>query len=369
MDVMNPVCGSLLVLLIAAGSIGAQDRMKGELLKASGARSARWVDGEIVPGGAPDHSSSIWDNTGVSAWWSGNHTNYIHLDWGKLPQPASGLPDHVVDGFTFSYGTNNLDPAGDEYAICFYDSCTGWGSGLGTQEAGFAFFGLPNGSNLPTLPPGYGWTWSVTLDLEGTGYEFLLNREFGIGHIRLSDPAMGSSGLTFGFRHPGNGTENVFDVYYPNGTYNGTWWIGYPPMWLTWPSELFGTEGESNMIFYGVCAQGNEAGLYAAGDFTAGSEINFLLRENGLGLEGYLAASLSQVDLYLGGSYDVTRLVGSFLSGFPMAMDRYPVGDFFHLQGVVSPYAAGTTIYFQGILSDAPINQPPIDASNGIRAN
>ncbi len=364
---MKTLVAALLVLT-AAWSASAQVDMGDDLEGICGVRSARWVDGRIVPGGAPDRGSSIWDNTGLSAWWSGCETGYINLDWGRLPPTASGLDDFVIDGFSFSYGENNLDPAGESFAVYFFDSCTGWGN-LGVEESAFLFSGLPNSNGLPSgIPPGYGWIWTIQIDIEGTGYEFLLGQEFGFALSRTKTPTLGAAGVAVGIRRPQNGTENAFDIYYPNRGFNGSWWFG-TGYWATWPTELFATEGESNMTFYGVGALGNDAGLYAVGDFAAGSEINFLLRENGLGLEGYLAASLSQVDLYLGGSYDVTRLVGSSLSGFPMAMNRHPVGDFFHLEGVVSPYAAGTTIYFQGILSDAPINQPPVDASNGIRAN
>ena len=138
------------LVLTAAWLASAQVDIRGDLEEIWGVRSARWVDGVIVPGDGQDSGSSIWDNTGFSAWWSGNDTAYINLDWGRLPPAGSGLDDLVIDGFTFSYGTNNWDPTGESYTVYFFDSCTGWGN-LGVEEAGFLFMDLPNG---------YGWGYT-----------------------------------------------------------------------------------------------------------------------------------------------------------------------------------------------------------------
>ncbi len=356
-----------LLILMAAGSAIAQGLVVGDLEEVSGVRYARWVDGKIVPGGAPDAGNSIWDNTGITGWWSGCDTGYINLDWGRLPQPASGLDDFVIDGFTFSYGTNNMDSAGESFGVYFFDSCTGWGN-LGCLESCHQFEGLPNGHGLPTLPPGFSWVWTINVDFEGSGHEFLLGQEFGFGLSLVSSPTLGSTGITVGYRHPGNGTKKAFDIYYSNFVYNGTWWFS-STCWSTWPTEIFGTEGESNMTFYGVGALGNDAGLHAIGSFTSGSRVEFLARDNGFGRNAYLAASFSEVNRYIGGFHDVTRLVGSCINGFPMKMGCSPVGDFHRLSGIVTPQAAGATIYFQALLSDAHLMQPPMDASNGLRAN
>ena len=45
------------------------------------------------------------------------------------------------------------------------------------------------------------------------------------------------------------------------------------------------------------------------------------------------------------------------------------LGDFYFLNGTVPPQFSTRTVYFQGLLGDPPIQQPPIDASNGLRAN
>jgi len=207
---MNRFVIALICLAFWTGAAVAQS----DVHEVAGVRCGLWKNGEVVPmpSGPPDHGACIWDNYSISAWWSGVNKGYINLDWGKLPVPSSGLPDHVIDGFTFAYGTNNRDPAGDDFAVYYYDSCTGWGN-LGVHEAAFFFHGLPNAYGFPTLPPGYGWVWSVTCDIEGTGYEFLLGQELGNGMIRLLTPTMGSSGLAIGGRIPGNGIENAFDIY------------------------------------------------------------------------------------------------------------------------------------------------------------
>jgi len=359
---MNRLVLTLICLAFWNGTAVAQS----EIHEVAGVRCGLWKNGEVVPlpGGPPDHGICIWDNYSISSWWSGVDTGYINLDWGKLPVPSSGLSDHVIDGFTFAYGTNNRDPAGDAFAVYYYDSCTGWGN-LGVHEAAFFFQGLPNGYGFPTLPPGYGWIWSVTYDIEGTGYEFFLGRELGNGMIRLQTATMGSNGLAMGTRIPNTGTENAFEVYYPSGKYNGTWW-GHN-WWATWPAELFGSEGEADMTLYGVGAQGNGTGLYAAGNYSGSGSLLFLLRENETGLDGYLAASFQESNQYLQ-NLDITRLVGNFAAGYPRSMQR-TLGDFYVLRGTVPPQFSTCTVYFQGMLADLQMQPPLIDASNGLRAN
>ena len=356
----------LLFLLTAflSGSVQAQNRAS-ELMKADGGSTVQWKNGEIVPGGFPDRGGSLWNNMAITLWWGSCDTGYINLDWGKLPVPSSGLPDHLIDGFTFAYGTNNCEVDKEEWAVYFFDSCTGWGN-TGIMESGFVFTGLPG---QPWWP--YSWIWSIQVDLAGTGYEFLLGHDFGLGLSRLRTPLMGLTGPTVGDmpNTSGNGptgTENVFDIYYPDFIYNGSWWFG-TGFWATWPAELFGTEGEADMTFYGVGAPGNDTGLHAAGSFSGGGSLLFLLRENETGLDGCLAASFQQTNHYLQ-NLDVTRLVGGFVAGFPRPMQA-AVGDFHFLRGTVPPRYSGCTIYFQGVLGASLPVQPPLDASNGLRAN
>ena len=72
--------------------------------------------------GAPDFGGSIYNNNAITAWWSGQDIGYICLDWGKLTDQGNNLADEVVDGFNFKYGTNNMDPAGETYAVYYFDN-------------------------------------------------------------------------------------------------------------------------------------------------------------------------------------------------------------------------------------------------------
>ncbi len=365
---MRIFTGIILVLAAIVSTASAQT----DLATGIGERRILLENGTARSGGGLDSGPSIWNNSGTSGlWWGSMETGYIALDWGKLPVPASGLPDHVVDGFTFFYGTNSRDPLGEEFAIYYFDQCTGWGN-MGVQEAGFHLTGLPNGRYLPTLPPGSGWIWTVTNDLTGTGYEFLLGRDIGHAYARLNDPATGWTGIVLGLppNQGGNGptgTQYAFDLYYPSGKYNGSWW--FSTGWATFCAELFGTEGQGNQTFYGVGAAGNDAALYASGVFAGGETVHYLLRPNDSGSNGYLAASFQDANVYLGGVHDVTRLVGNLIPGFPRAMISPAPGDFFVLPVQVPHSHGSATVYFQGVHGDLPLSQPPIDASNGLRAN
>jgi hypothetical protein len=326
--------------------------------------------GNSIP--TPRYGFAIWDNQSTRAWWPGVTTGYINLDWGKMPD-YNGLADELVDGFDFEYGTNNMDPAGETWSIYYFDSCTGWGN-MGVQEAGFIFTGLPNGYGLPTLPPGYGWVWSITVDLEGGGYEYLLGTDFGIGMVRGATPLMGSTGTANGYApiHPSQtmftGTENAFDIYFPNGTYNGSWYFGAYPTWATWCHTLFGGQDPAaNMDYYGQGSQGNQAMFLSSGTWSAGTAVNFYLRKNGSTLPGWLLASGQGQSQYIP-SLDLTRLVGGFAGGTPMMMNPSFAGDY-DVLSVTIPNVAGTMrIYTQGAITQLnPI--PPADASNGIYSN
>jgi hypothetical protein len=318
----------------------------------------------------PRYGTAIWDNSTTRAWWPGVTTDYINLDWGLMPD-YNGLDDEVVDGFQFKYGTNNMDPAGETWTIYYFDSCTGWGN-MGVQEAGFLFTGLPNGYGLPSLPPGYGWVWSITVDIEGSGYEFLMGKNLGIGMVRNSTPLMGSTGTGNG--QPPNlmpmftGTENSFDIYFPNGTYNGSWYFGAYPTWATWCHILYGAQDPAgSMSYYGANSQGNDAQFLSLGTWAAGQNVHFMLRKNGSTLPGWLLASAQGMSQYIP-SLGITKLVGGFIGGTPKKMVPDYVGDF-DILDIQIPTAAGTKrIYLQGAITKLnPI--PPADCSNGIYSN
>jgi len=314
---------------------------------------------------------SLWNNMAFSGYWFEVEAGYIYLDWGGLQTPATGLSDEVIDGFTFSYGTNNLDPAGESFELRYLDSCTGWG-GLGVEEARFTMTGLPNGYGLPTQN---GWLMAVTVDLEGTGYEFLLNERFGQAYRRLNTPpAPYETGMAMGrgpnqFGNGPTGTAHAFDIYYPNHTYNGTWWIGSGiDLWCTWPGELFGpAEAGAGLEYYGIGATGNDTALYAVGAWGPGQEIRFLLRRHCSQAPAWLGISTRPANAYLPG-LGVTRLVGSFLGGSLRPMVDPLYGDFTKYSVVLpKPLPPGLALYFQGALVDSMSSPPVVTASNAVK--
>jgi len=363
---MNKIHLVPLLLVLIAGISLAQQNPKSPILEQAGQRNVCWnaASGGHDPSGCGDGGRNlIWSNFPVTGWF-GVDTGYIYLDWGNLLPPPTGLADELIDGFTFAYGTNDHSPAGIDWAVYWFDSCTGWGN-IGIQEAGFLFSGLPNGYGLPTLPPGQGWVWNVLVDLQGTGYEFLLGQNFGQGMQLLSSspttgPALGSF----------NGhTQNAFDVYYPNGVYNGTFWFG-TTVWSTFAKELYGPQAPAaGMTYYGLWRQGNDSFLYTTGAWALNDSVRFYLKPDSINDDpGWLAASLTAMDRYYPSPYDVTRLVGSFAGGTPYAMHDVFTGAFFTYDLAVPPQAVNWIVYFQGVVGDSPISQPPVDLSNGVKS-
>lgn len=371
---MKKVAFAALFAFLCAGLCFAQGL---SVEKVAGERSiAKDAYGNTIQ--QPRYGASIWNNQAVTAWWSGVDTDYINLDWGILSDAGNNLPDEVIDGFVFKYATNNLDAAGEDFEIYYFDSTTGFGN-TGIQEAGFLFTALPNAATFGTLPPNYGWIVTVTVDIEGTGYEFLLGQQIGNAYVRASTPASGSTGIAIGA--PGlaggnslTGTEDAFDTYYPNGLYENTWFFGggYPANpWATFPGELFGAQDPAvNMQTGGIGAQGNDSGLYGIGSWTGGNSVDFLLRNGDqatAGLPGWLLASLNLNIQYYPAPVDVTLFLRlPFAAQFQMAPDG--IGDFFRYTQNVGAGIAGLRVYFQGaITAFGPI--APADLSNPYASN
>jgi len=322
------------------------------------------------------YGSVIWNNDAVSAWWSGVTPGYLNLDWGTIGD-TNQLPHEVVDGFKFKYGTNNMDPAGESMAVYHFDSTTGFGN-LGVQESGFLFTGLPNGYGLPTLPPGYGWIWSIVVDLEASGYEYILNSEIGVALSLLSTPTMGSSGMVLGLPagfggNGATGTQDAFDIYYPNGAYNGTFFFGGYPFWATWSGQLYGAQDPATgMTYFGIGATGNTAYTYTVGSWTgARAAVQWIQKTDPITgqTEDVLVADTSSSSQYYP-QFDLTLFIRPpYNNAFPMAWDL--VGNFQRLTLNIPPQYQGVTVYWQGIISQYFFGGPvlPADASNGVRAN
>ncbi len=355
---------------IFAGWISAQD------LAIHEAQGVRKLSIDVT--GNPTRSSSrygnsIWNNFAATGWFSSMTANYIWLDWGKLIDQGNGLPDEVIDGFRFAYGIYNSSTAGISFNMYYYDSCTGWGDYSAVLEAGFSFSGLPDACNLPL---GY-WMWEITVDLEGSGFEFLLGYEIGIGQqlsTPPSSPVVAGPCLAYPPCRHGNGptwTEDAFDIYDPDGTYEGTfYWGEYPASpYKSFRNELFGGQDPAvNLSYGGIGLQGNDASLYCTGSWTAGDSVRFMLRKNALHQAGSIVAStdLYWPPLYLS-TYGVT--LGPkmpFVAVLPMMPS--PVGDFDVFGLSVTPDMTSFSIYMQGAITDVFNGGPmdPIDLSNGI---
>jgi hypothetical protein len=309
---------------------------------------------------AEDAGSTIWSNFPVQGWWDRTQ-GYLVLDWGLLDLPPTGMPDEVVDGFSFAYATNNMDPAGDDIALFYFDDCTGWGN-LGVQVAAFLFTGLPNGYGLPSLPPGNAWVWTISTDLAGTGYEFLLNRQFG----QLMDcrsPTMGSTIPALGSPHLMS--TGLLDLYSQAGVYCGTW---LSPTGGNMAKELYGPRAPAGgMTYYGIGAQGNQAALYTSGDWAAGQDVHFMLRKYGMTQPSWLLASLQQANRFIP-QLDLTILVGPLVGGTPRMMSPNNYGDFDFLDITIPNVAGSMRIYMQGAITNlTPI--APADCSNGVYSN
>ena len=318
------------------------------------------------------YGDSIWNNLAGTGWFT-SWANYVFLDWGKLSDQGNGLPDEVIDGFRFAYGTDDPGTASVSYALHFYDSYTGWCDRSVVAEGLFVFSGLPGTCGLPVAS----WMWVVTVDLDGSGYEFLLNEEIGIGHqctMPQPTPYFTGPGLTLPPNCGGNGatgTDDAFEILYPNGAWQGCYWFGgYPGSpYASFRAELFGGRDPAvNLSYGGMGLQGNDAALYCTGSWTAGDTARFLLRKNGLAEAGSIVAStcIYRPPLYFP-IYDIT--LGSkmpFLAVLPMTPDT--VGDFDVYNLAVTSNMTSLTIYMQGAITDMFSGGPvaPIDLSNGI---
>jgi len=322
------------------------------------------VDG-VKSLGSQRYGAIIWDNFAASGWFSSMTTGYLWLDWGKLPDAGNTMPDEVIDGFGFSYATD-ATVGGLSWNMYYYDSCTGWGDYSVIQEAGFAFTGLPDATNLP---PGYFWGWLLWYDLADTGYEFLMGADIGIGHSlqtpgvtcgpRLTKPPLvGGNGDT--------GTEDAFDIIDSLGNNTGSFWFGgYPANpYSSFCAQLMGGSDPSvGCTYAGIPLQGNNTGLYCVGTWAYGSYNNFLLRMNEMTPRGGVFFNYSSaVTWYAGvGKTAVPTVNGAYKIPFSYSY----TGDYVIYPFNCGPGAVAYTWYIQGAITDWLINGSitPIDLS------
>jgi hypothetical protein len=364
--------------------------------KVDGVRSLTiTADGQRVD--TPQRAGSmIWNNMGTSNFFTWQYPNYMYVDNGFLNNvDTNGLPDEVIDGLTFSYGTGDLNPAGLDWAVFWYDHASGWGDATVVQQTGLLFTGLPNAANLP---PGY-WGWFITVDLEAAGTSINHYFEFLLDEGDLSNPATNADGISEGLLLASNtattiyngpligtppskagnsGTQNqdVFEIFYPNGAYKGAYWFGgYPGNpWASWVMALYGSQDPAaNTQYVGIGLQGNDTNMYTTGSWTQGSNVHFMLRSNQMTQQHWLLASLStQVKYYA--FPDLTLIIKKPLSAWRRLMSPitpkisdHEMYDFINLgKGL-----AGKTAYLQGVISNyfTGGGAKPSDAANGVQTN
>lgn len=322
------------------------------------------VDG-VKSLGSQRYGAVIWDNFAASGWFSSMTTGYMWLDWGKLLDAGNGMPDEVIDGFGFSYATDAAI-GGISWNMYYYDSCTGWGDYAIVQEAGFAFTGLPDATNLP---PGYFWGWLLWVDLADSGYEFLMGYDIGVGHSlqtaaitcgpRLTKPPLvGGNGNTL--------TEDAFDIIDSAGGIVGTYWFGgYPANpYASFCAQLMGGSDPSvNTVYAGIPLQGNNTGLYCVGTWAYGSYNNFLVRMNAATTAGGVFFNYTQgYQWYAGvGKSTIPKVTGAIKIPFSYSY----TGDYVTYPFNCGPGAVAYTWYIQGVVSNWVINGTivPIDVS------
>ena len=368
---MTRVTITIAMILVVTGSAISQDST---FHGADGARQFA-----VKASGQPTHTSSrygnsIWNNFAATGLFASMTPSYIWLDWGKMYYQGNDLPDEVVDGFRFAYGTNDTSTAGLSWNIYFFDSCTGWGDRTIVAEAEFSFTGLPNALNFPPA----NWIWEITVDLEGSGFEFLMGDEIGIAQQLVSalvNPTIAGPCLTQPPNWGGNGptgTEDAFTMYASDWSYLGTWWFSsYPSPFTSFRTELLGgNDPAGNIVYSGIGLQGNDAALYTIGSWIAGDTVRFLLRKNGMDQASWIVASTTFYwpPRYLPW-YDITlgpRI--PFLAVLPMSPD--PTGDFASQTFPVGPNAMSWKIYMQGAITDVFNGGPlePLELSNSLIA-
>ncbi len=367
---MNRVILVTLIVAAFACSSLAQNIESAQCI--SGERHASFNLGDAS---GPRYGNAIWENMAGSPYFCVAHTDYLFLDWGVLQDQGNGLDDEVIDGFRFNYASNDADPSGLSWTIYFYDSCTGWGDYSLVAESGIHFQSLPNAYNLP---PGY-WGWNITIDLQGSGYEFILGEEIGVGHVlaetiapAIAGPGLGKPPLIGG--NGDTGTEDVFSQYYPNGNLKGTFWYGgYPAHpYSTWRAALMGAaDPAQNMKYEGLGLSGNEADLYTIGSWTNGGKVRFLLRKHEMSLPSVVLANTSFYwpPLYVP-AHDVT-LIPTLPVLATLHLHPDYIGDFDSVTLLIGPTLENMKIYMQGGISEYFTGGPlaPIDLSQAVVSN
>jgi len=352
---MKKISLLVLFLLLIVSTAAAQNTLTAH--KSAGERNL----------GQCRYGAVIWDNFAAppGGWFCSMTAGYVWLDWGILNDQGNLMPDEVIDGFSFGYATD-ARIGGISWNMYFFDSCTGWGDYSLVPEAGFAFTGLPDATNLP---PGYYWRWTITTDLTGTGYEFLMGEEIGVGHSRITRNITCGPLMTLPPKIGGNGptdTEDAFDIGSLTGGYMGTYWFGgYPSNpYGSFRSRLMGASDPSTGCSYaGIPLPGNDTALYCVGDWAYGSYNLFLLRLNGMDAAAGAIHSISTYPIYRPAIGKTT--VPTITTAIKVPFSLSYTGDYMIYTKICGPWAEPVSWCIQGAITDWLVGGPvqPIDLS------
>jgi len=154
-----------LVLITGIALIAGAALAGPELLPVKGTRYATYnmATGELTPTAGPErYGDVVWSSTYDVGWYFGSYGDgWSVLDWGDLTGPA------FIDGFQFGYATDYVGSF--DAIICFYSEDDGFNSAGRIPLAGFRIV------DVPGRDPDTGHnSWVITVDLEGTGYEFAI---------------------------------------------------------------------------------------------------------------------------------------------------------------------------------------------------
>ena len=233
------------------------------------------------------------------------------LDWGDTAN------DVTVDGFEFAYAGDKgmgLDPNGEgvpglNMEIYFYNNENGFGDSDGAAVAGFSIIDLPGVSGNYTYEG-----WIVTIDLAGTGYEFLLSgndedgdglQDFGYSYScdQQQKGGPGIMGPLLAAPNAGEGQEDAFDLYTEpskSGYINSYYFGGFPFAGF-------------DMVLYGSIGGGNECYADCDGD-KALTLFDFLCFVNDFNVSGAYADCDNDKSWTL---FDFLCFVNAFNAGCP----------------------------------------------------
>lgn len=216
----------------------------------------------MVPTGSSVRASStnVWDNKDVTS--NGNFFSSIDdttggvfgdewLDWGDIGRGTTDPLSTDIDCYVFAYATTVRGATSTVLGLTavnsWYDDESGFGDTTFSPVTAIGVTDLPGAT--PSLPPGFGSGWIITVDLSGSTLTFTLagadedaggTSDFGYSYSFDQTAITGTQGLLgpllilpfengpegLGFPTGANGTsygvEDAFDIYANGPAVGGT---------------------------------------------------------------------------------------------------------------------------------------------------